>query len=225
LIFALGRGVSPRAAAHNRMPGPVSMALAAPAPATKPEPEPAPEPSPVTIRVEASKTRIVSGKAYLDFMSGRSEILPDYKNNAAELGKIDATISEILSDPGATITGITITGFASPEGSASSNQILSERRARSLRSHIEQTHGLRNILFAVNGAGEDWASLEAMIAASALPGRDRLIEVVRGGGDADSVEGKLRRLGDGELYRRLRDEIYPRLRRTDYTIHYTVHDR
>jgi hypothetical protein len=168
------------------------------------------------------KTRSTSGKAYLDYATGRAEIVPDYKDNAAELSRIDATIDEILSDPRATIIGITITGYASPDGSVSNNQALSERRARSLRSHIETKHGLGHILFAVNGAGEDWVTLEAMIEASSLPERARLLEVIRQGGDADAIESRLKSADGGRLYHLLATDFYPRLRRSDYTIVYTL---
>jgi outer membrane protein OmpA-like peptidoglycan-associated protein len=228
LVIGLGEGsrrstatrpvlLSPPAApAPAPAPAPVPVYVPAPAPIQQPAPA-APLPKPV-------KTRSASGKAYLDFVIGRAEILPDYKNNAAELRKIDATIAEILRDPRATITGITITGYASPEGSAASNQALSERRAQSLRSHIEAKHGLGDILFAINGAGEDWATLEAMISDSALPERERLLEVIRYGGDADTLERRLRSVGGGQLHRRISTEFYPRLRRSDYTIFYTVPD-
>jgi hypothetical protein len=192
--------------------------MAAPAPIQ----QPASDPGFATTESNGIKMRSASGKAYLDYVTGRAEILPNYKNNAAELRKIDQTIAAILADPNATITGITITGYASPDGSAASNQALSERRAQSLRQHIEQTHGLDNILFAVNGAGEDWSTLEAMIDASSLPDRARLLEVIRYGGDADAIESKLKATGGGQIYRRLTDDFYPQLRRSDYTIYYTV---
>jgi outer membrane protein OmpA-like peptidoglycan-associated protein len=201
-------------------PAPVYVYVPAPAPATTPAP--IQQPAITTSETESVKTRSASGKAYLDYVTGRAEILPYYKNNADELRKIDQTIAAILADSNATITGITITGYASPDGSAASNQALSERRAQSLRQHIEQTHGLTNTLFAVNGAGEDWSTLEAMIERSNLPDSARLLEVIRFGGDADAIESKLKATGGGQIYRRLTTDFYPQLRRSDYTIYYTV---
>ena len=64
------------------------------------------------------KIRQKSGQAYLDFPVNKIKIFPNYRNNVAELGKIQATIDSVRNDPNATITSMepimTISGVTAP---------------------------------------------------------------------------------------------------------------
>jgi outer membrane protein OmpA-like peptidoglycan-associated protein len=179
-------------------------------------------PSFVRPEVEAVKLRSESGQAYLDFASGQSTIVRSFRNNAVELQRIYATIELIKNDPDMTITGIAITGHASPEGSAASNKSLSARRAEALRDHIAHTYALRQTLFRVEGAGEDWTGLDSLVSYSMLPQKTQLLEIIRSGADPDVREQRLMAVSIGIPYRAMRADFYPRLRRSDYTIEYTV---
>lgn len=53
-----------------------------------------------------SKQRLVKGEAFLDFQVGRSAILPDFRHNGEELGKIRAVIDRIRRDGDGEITDI-----------------------------------------------------------------------------------------------------------------------
>ena len=243
--FACGRCGERLASETKHYVGPTKAGLslivnlgkkATPAPQFVPVyiPEPQPEPIPVVVyeptfaasfitpEAEVVKARSESGRAYLDFAVGRSEIVTGFRNNTAELQKIYATIDAVKNDPYATITGITILGYASPEGSAAGNQRLSRRRAEALRIRIGTTYGLPNHLFAVYGAGEDWAGLDSLVAGSGLTGKCALLEIIRGTGDADARERRLKAVAGGAPYRQLLADYYPELRRSDYSIAYTV---
>jgi hypothetical protein len=197
-------------------------------PEPKPEPvkvviyEPAFTASFVTPEVEVVKTRSETGRAYLDFAVGRSEIVPGFKNNAAELHKMNALIESVRTNPEATITGITITGYASPEGSYASNMTLSERRAQALRSYIGSTYRLPTVLFAVYGAGEDWNGLERLVEESVIPQREQILSIIRGLGIFDGRERRLMELAGGAPYRQMKGEMFPQLRRVEYEVGYTV---
>ena len=178
----------------------------------------------ITPEVEAVKSRTEVGRAYLDFVVNRSDILPNFRNNAVELQKIYASIESVRSNPDATITGINITGYASPEGRFESNESLSARRAEALRNHIGATYAyeLPNNLFSAWGKGEDWATLDSLVAASGLAKKDQLLDIIRSGGDADLREQRLKAVAGGVPYRQILTDYYPDLRRSDYRIGYTV---
>jgi outer membrane protein OmpA-like peptidoglycan-associated protein len=207
----------------------------------KPKPEPVPfvapvvpKPEPIVIyeptlhasfvapEAEAVKARNIYGKAYLDFAVGRSEILPTFRNNAAELQRIHQQMDSVKNDSDATLTGITITGYASPEGTSASNQALSERRAQALRGHIAGIHGLRESMFSVWGGGEDWSTLDSLIERSNISDKYGILEIIRGTDSFDARDGKLIALSGGSTYRQMKDMMYPQLRRSDYSISYTV---
>lgn len=176
-----------------------------------------PEPVEVVIREHRE-----SGKAYLDFAVGRSEIAPYFMNNAAELRKIDDMIERIKDDPSATIIGITIMGWASPEGGWQMNSTLSEGRAAALKERLKTKYGFAESIFTTNGAGEDWTGLEELVGRSDIPERGAALDIIRSNDPLDQRESRLARLGGGEPYRRIKAELFPQLRRVEYEIRYTT---
>ena len=178
----------------------------------------------ITPDVEEVKARNESGSAYLDFVVDRSEILPGFRNNAAELQKIYSTIQLVRDNPDMTITGISIIGHASPEGTYAYNMSLSERRAVALRNHVRSVanSGLDTGSITSRGAGEDWAGLDSLVAASRMLDKNGALEIIRSTDDPDSRETRLKELGDGSAYRQIFADIYPQLRRSDYRVGYTV---
>ena len=105
------------------------------------------------------KMRYRQGKAYLDFQVGRSVILPNYRCNSEELLKIDDVIRDMMRNPDATIQGVYIEGYASPEGTYATNDRLSKARAEALKSYILQKFKVPGKLFKVSHVGEDWTGL------------------------------------------------------------------
>ncbi len=196
-------------------------------------PIPVPDPEPVAIyspalaasiiipEAEPVKSRSESGRAYIEFVVGRSEILPDFRGNAAELRGIHDMIRLVDTDPDVTITRMTITGNASPEGSYPSNMSLSKRRAQALKEYLQGIYGFGHLM-ASDGAGEDWATLEELVDAANLADEIVLLDVIRSGGDHDVRLRRLQAVGRGVPYRQISTEMFPKLRRTDYVIEYDV---
>ncbi len=162
------------------------------------------------------------GKAYLNFAAGKSNIVPSYKNNAKELGKIDALIREVQGAPNTTITGITIRGYASPEGTNQSNQLLSERRANALKEHFHTLYGFPYSSFHVEGCGEDWDTLEQLVKESGMGDTYLVLEIIRSTDSFDAREKKLMNLSGGVPYRQIKADLFTQLRRSEYELHYTV---
>lgn len=67
----------------------------------------------ITPEAEAVKVRAKEGSAYLDFPVNKIEIYPEYRNNPLELKKIRETIESVRNDKYATITEVSIKGYAS----------------------------------------------------------------------------------------------------------------
>lgn len=176
----------------------------------------------VVPEAEVVKQRFEEGSAYLDFASGKSVINPSFKGNAAELEKMHRFIEVVRNDPDATITGISIMGFASPEGKYASNLTLSENRAKALKEHIKAMCGFPETMFDVQGKGEDWQTLDSLISGSSMTEKYRILEIIRGTDVFDGRERKLMNLAGGEPYKRMMTDYFPRLRRTEYKLQYTV---
>ncbi len=209
LIFGIGATEEP------------PIVVAPPAPVVRPY-EPILRASFITPEVEAVKARSESGSAYLDFVVGRWEIRTDFRNNSVELQKIYSTHETVRNNRDATITGMSIVGHASPEGTYPSNMQLSERRTEALKNHIQSIFGLTGVPITARGEGEDWHVLDSLVAASNLPEKYLALEIIRGSDDYDTREARLRALEGGNVYRQIYADFYPQLRRSDYRISYTV---
>lgn len=170
------------------------------------------------------KIRKRQGKAYLDFQVGRSIILPGYRRNPEELSKIDEAIREIVNNSDATLKGIYIEGYASPEGSYSTNERLSAARALSLKDYIQKKFNLTDDLFKVNSVAEDWSGLVTLIQEGSLAHKDKILEIIDKVESLDDREAALKKLAGGIVYRDLLKNVYPELRRVEYQIDYTVKD-
>ena len=71
----------------------------------------------VTPEAKEAKTRSLSGSAFIDFPVNQTVIYPEYRRNALELGKIQASIDSVRSDSDVNITSVWLKGYASPEAS------------------------------------------------------------------------------------------------------------
>ena len=86
------------------------------------------------------KTSCRGGDCLSGLQVGKYAILPDFRNNALELAKIDNTVSTVVNDKNITLEGIILKGFASPEGSYKSNTVLDRQSCESAcRIYTEET--------------------------------------------------------------------------------------
>ncbi len=171
---------------------------------------------------EPVKARSDRHSASFNYRVGRHELLRDFQNNAAELNRVDRVINEVKGNEDLEITEFTVTGHASPEGNHESNRTLSERRANSFADYLSSTHGIARNRFKVSGYGEDWNSLKEAVGKSSLADKNEIIRIINSVSNPDARDAELKKLSGGQTYRTLLDTYYPSLRRTDYTIAYTV---
>jgi len=176
----------------------------------------------VTPPVEQQKNRSAEGSAYIDFPVNRTEIHPDYRRNPEELASIRSTIDIVANDPDTRITSINIKGFASPEGSYANNARLAAGRAASLAEYVRNLYSFDAGLMTTSSEPENWAGLRQFVAISSLPDTAAMLAIIDNGLlDPDAREMNLQR-SFPDQYRYLRENVYPGLRRSDYTIRYVV---
>ena len=172
----------------------------------------------LTPDVEEIKARKDSFSAYLNYVVGRWDLLPNFENNAAELAKVDNSIKELQADKDLTITDFTISGYASPEDTRERNMLRSQRRAETLANYIEEKYGYTSNQFKVEWFGEDWDSLREAVSASSLPNKGAILKVIDSEPDFDARDARLIALDNGATYNKLLREFYPPLRRNEYHI-------
>lgn len=176
----------------------------------------------VTPPAETTKMRAASGSAYIDFPVNRTEIHPDYRRNPQELASIRSTIDLVVNDSDTRITSLRIKGFASPEGKYKNNSRLASGRAASLAEYVRGLYSFDSELISIDSEPENWEGLRSYVAGSGMAETDGLLAIIDNVDlEPDAREVLLRRKYP-EQYAFLLKEVYPGLRRSDYTIEYEV---
>ena len=174
---------------------------------------------------EEVKRRAENKSARLEYRRDSYAVLPEYRTNRAELESVQRSFALLKENPNLTVTGIYITGYASPEGSMAYNEKLSQRRAQTFADYVrKRNRDLPKDLWHVAWKGEDWDGFVAQVAqAEGWPARAKVQEAIAQCNDnIDACEWKIRQQLSAGDYRYLIDELYAPLRRNDYRIEYTV---
>ena len=174
---------------------------------------------------------------HIDFQRGRAEIDLSLGNNLRETERIRRNIIELLDNQKYDLDSIVISAWASPEGSARANDVLSAQRAAAVAGYFDQVmreyrDSLDEVLgvvisedadvnrgarlsFLSRSNGENWGML------SMLVDRDTVLKEadvrayinalsIR---DLDQREASLRKEG---FYNYMLDQMYPRLRTVNF---------
>ncbi len=179
-------------------------------------------PSFVTPAPKAANERTESGKIYLDFPEGKDEILPHFRNNAAELAQLQRMANEIRKERNARITAVRLRGYASPEGPWQDNKELSQRRMKAFQAYVQANIDLSGAVSDASGEGEDWHGLYRLVEHSDMPHREDVMRIIETVGILSDREKQLMELAGGVPYRYMKERMFPLLRRVDYHIDYTV---
>ena len=142
-------------------------------------------------------------------------LLTEYGNQAA-LDRIIAGIRQIGDLDSLRLNGVEITGFASPEGREGFNVTLGKGRVESLRNYIRsRVPELSDDDFELINGEENWSGLRRLVAASDMPFRQEVLDIIDGE-TGDARKESLRRLEGGRPYAYMLRHFYPELRNASY---------
>lgn len=172
---------------------------------------------------ESVKRRSETINAHIQFLQNSSFIIPGYADNRTELDSIFDALSNLKEDHNVALSGVSVKGYASPEGGFEFNQQLSEKRVKSFTEYI-RSHQKGELNIHTEGKGEDWDGLRKYL--DGCLGADyskQVLSLIDGcDGDWDLCEQKIKELLPAEMYARLFDEVYPKLRRNEVYLEYKV---
>jgi len=175
----------------------------------------------VTPPVEEVKQRSETHAARLNFEVGKYNILRNFKNNAAILNDVEKVINEIRNDANLTVNEFKVVGYASPEGNEQSNMKLSENRAKSFVSYLTSNYNIPASSVKTDWMGEDWAGLYKAVEASNITNKNEILDVLNTENVAQR-KNRLKQIAGGQAYRTLLNDLYPPLRRNEYTISFVA---
>lgn len=172
--------------------------------------------------IREMEERQMESKGCLYFSQNNSQITPDLKDNEINLQHLSTLMETLQDNPNAALTGITITGYASIEGTFAHNLQLSSRRANALQEYLITKYAMDESLFSVEGKGEDWTGIDSLVSRTTLPYKNDVLEIIREIGIFEGREKKLMELYRGEPYRMVENSLFPQLRRCEYRLFYTI---
>lgn len=172
--------------------------------------------------VDSEKIRIINGSAKVDFPVNSIVLLEDFRNNFSELKDIRASIDTVRENKDATINGISICGYASPEGSFANNSRLASGRTEAVASYVRRMYAFPNGLIETSSVAEDWDGLRYWVENSNLEHRDKILAVIDSNDLSPDERDKKIRMQFPSEYETILNTVYPGLRHTDYRINYTI---
>lgn len=193
-------------------------------------------------RVEANTA------CYIDFAQGKADICEDLGFNAEEIGRIKGNLRSLVENETFDLDSITISAFASPEGTMKANDALCLKRAKSsseyfsdyikmLRDSVSRAEGVHlsiggdvppfvrpkesPIRFISHSGGENWDMLSRLVAEDEqMSGEQKAIydDILNAEHNPDAREKALSKLSS---YKHMRESLYPRLRivKFDFYLH------
>lgn len=179
------------------------------------------EPHYIAITDDTATELEAQGSAFIDFIVNRTEIRDNYRGNARELAKIIESVDRVKNDPDATITRLTIKGFASPEGSYDNNVRLAMGRTQALKEYVREHYNFDPELMHTDYEPEDWEGLRRWVVANEIPDRDAILGIIDSNLAPDPKNAEIQNRFP-KTYKLLLDSVYPALRHSDYTVRYRI---
>lgn len=170
---------------------------------------------------ETMKSRSLSGSAFIDFPVDETIIYPGYRQNMAELIKIQSTIDSVRNDEDISIVSVWLKGYASPESPYWHNRDLAIGRTRALKRYIRNLYHFSDNLIRTEYEPEDWKGLRRYVEQSDIGHRREILRIIDSRMNPDAKEAKIKRTYPRQ-YDFLLRHCYPALRRTEYRIDYKV---
>ena len=141
--------------------------------------------------------------------------------NVAEQVELDELMAKIKNDNSMHISRIEITGYASPDGNAASNEALAMSRAQEFRTMLMSRYGLGSSYdIQVKADAEPWSACDEAVNSSAIEDKTKVLAILNSASSESSKEQQLKSMP--EVWRTFRTEILPPMRRVDMTIYYDV---
>jgi len=126
-----------------------------------------------------------------------------------------AALDEISANERKTLKGTEIVAYASPDGSESLNNKLSDRRATSADKAWDKiVKGHEATDPEVKSVGEDWEGFKALVSESDIQDKDLILRVLSMYSDPAVRESEIKNMS--EVYKELKDGVLPELRRARF---------
>lgn len=161
----------------------------------------------------------------ITFPSSVDSVQSSFRDNQAKLSEILQTIKTIQSDSTLEFVDLIFTGYASPEGSLSLNEALSQKRAQAIERYVNQHIEVPSRVNVQRSTGIAWATLADLVRESDLPEKAQILDIIQNTPEATYTKGQLtgsRRkalmdLQGGRPWNQMLHTLFPLLRTASVT--------
>lgn len=151
--------------------------------------------------------------ADIHFLINQAAIRPSETGSQAYID-LNTRMQQAATAPNQEIAGVTVSSFASPEGTLDFNTRLAEQREKNTTNMVESQLKKDKITefgeLTSSFTPEDWEGFEKLVAASNIQDKELILSVLRMYPDPELREKELRKLS--KVFEELADQILPQLR-------------
>lgn len=181
-------------------------------------------PKPVVVPVVEKREQVIhkeTGRITVNYKINSSELDMSMDNNSAEMNRLRDLIKKLNSDKNIEIQNITITGSSSPDGNATQNMQLAQRRAETLKNYIVRELNMTPAQAAnikIVNLGANWDGLNQLIMKSDMSGKDQLLNAL----STSNLNQRQANMRKSSQFNYLKTNILPQLRYAEYEVNYTI---
>lgn len=170
-----------------------------------------------TISDDENMPEGVTHKIPVEFRINSWEIEPAFSDNARNLRQLRELLNEVNTNPALSLDSLTVSGFASPDGSLPKNRELSLRRAFALCGFLNKEYGIPDSMIVLGINEVSWPLFRSIISAGDYTWRDDALLILSYGSDSDTSDNtrrmnRLKKLDYGRAWDTIKKDVLPQLR-------------
>lgn len=141
--------------------------------------------------------------------------------NINELVDLDEMVAKLRQDSLMRVARIEITGYASPDGNAVSNEKLAMSRAEQFSTMLKERYALPSTYnVQIKADAEHWSDCDKAVQESSIGDKAKVLAILNSSASEASKEQELKAMP--EAWSAFRSEILPTMRRVEMTVYYNT---
>lgn len=141
--------------------------------------------------------------------------------NISELVDLDEMVAKLKQDSLMRVSHIEITGYASPDGNAVSNEKLALSRAEQFSTMLKERYALPSTYnVQIKADAEHWSDCDKAVQESSIGDKAKVLAILNSSASEASKEQELKALP--KAWSVFRTEILPAMRRVEMTVYYNT---
>ncbi|HOS83683.1 MAG TPA: tetratricopeptide repeat protein [Bacteroidales bacterium] len=163
----------------------------------------------ISVTNQLKRSEIISSESEILFPISQSVIQPKELTKAGMKG-LKSFAKNLEKDTTIVFKNVEIHGFASPDGSEQTNTSLAQNRQSAAEKAIKKELNKNEVVG--NFTAEDWEGFRALMQNSNIQDKDVILSVLSRYSDPIAREAEIKKMA--VVYKRIADEILPKLRRS-----------